>query len=179
MPSLSSLWIANLSRGSQLLRRVSSLTRLTSISIRDANIEDFQPLQALPYLMTNLRVLDVRHTRFNSSIQRALLQLEKLCLVAVSRRNVPSRVTHQWKILREVDLKDAPSEEPEEHLSRLTDQQREWMQSLVLQNAAQTGSTPEEDAANEERMRLFDSFCNASGISISSVCWTRPSSFTF
>ncbi|KAK9802972.1 hypothetical protein WJX73_001967 [Symbiochloris irregularis] len=114
--------------------------------------------------MTRLRVLDLRESRMIGALADGLDRWRSLRLLAVSKRDLPTTLSSKWRLSRTVDT-HLPSEEQlkapgatfQSHSSNFIRQFTECL-GVVLQNTAHSGKISTDDAADEERMLLFDSF---------------------
>ncbi|KAK9803088.1 hypothetical protein WJX73_010269 [Symbiochloris irregularis] len=110
--------------------------------------------------MSSLRVLDLRQTPLVPDLIEVLARLPNIHLLAVSLQEVADTIYPQWRLLREVDI----TQLPHDPLSVVgvpqifTPLHRTRSLGIVLENSAFAGMSPEQAAADEHHMRLFDSF---------------------
>ncbi|KAK9791135.1 hypothetical protein WJX73_006791 [Symbiochloris irregularis] len=113
--------------------------------------------------LSNLRVLDLRHSLLTGRLDKLLLSLPKLRLAAISTEPRGSLVNFNFmdfEHVESVELRDTPAEifaRREEWQMRMSDGQMRRMFNWLLQTN-DAGSNAQEGAIDGERMRLFDSF---------------------
>ncbi|KAK9808043.1 hypothetical protein WJX73_008275 [Symbiochloris irregularis] len=144
--------------------KLACLHNLEALSL--AGYRQYRSELRIPLQLTNLRVLDIchiqhyaPHTQLTSHVQDALLKLDKLRLVAATQQMLPMRISQRWKPSHDVDYSHSSEKSRGAGcVEALSSMQQGYMRCMVLQNAAKTGSQPKEDAADRERMQVFDSF---------------------
>ncbi|KAK9786680.1 hypothetical protein WJX73_010285 [Symbiochloris irregularis] len=145
---------------------LSSLTQLEALCIAASLIQGDCEAAGISAL-TNLRVLDMRESELDCSLQDAFLQLHSLRLlvldvVSLFKMEDDSLLRREWQYLY---VKDFTL--PAGHPNRLGDpglgspEHPLHLANREFRKIHLTGKSPEKDAADEERLRMFDAFWRA------------------